>query len=114
MWSLRLLGSLLRFVGKTIQTAFRPEVCHTRSTRSPIIGDFCGIKRKNPQVQQVASRLITLNDLIREEDEKKNMNHQRTFGSSAQRRTKEHKVPDFLVLSLFRAPSNRRFDVLCG
>jgi hypothetical protein len=28
------------------------------------------------------------------------MNHQ-----GAPRRTKEHKVPDFLVLSLFRAPS---------
>jgi hypothetical protein len=37
---------------------------------------------------RAASRLITLNDLVREEDEKKNMNHQRTFGSSAQRNTK--------------------------
>jgi hypothetical protein len=32
------------------------------------------------------SRLIRLNDLIREKDEKKNMNHQ-----GAQRRTKEEK-----------------------
>jgi hypothetical protein len=39
-------------------------------------GFFVASSAKNPQVQQAASRLIILNDLIREEDEKKNMNHQ--------------------------------------
>jgi hypothetical protein len=43
------------------------------------------------------SRLITLNDLIREKDEKKIMNHQRTFGSSAQRRTKEEEKSEYVI-----------------
>jgi hypothetical protein len=45
---IRCPNSLLRFPPKksaesrffTLQTAFRPKVCRTKGTRSPIIGDF--------------------------------------------------------------------------
>jgi hypothetical protein len=53
--------------------------------------------RKNPQVQQAASRLITLKVRIMEKNKGEEY--------KPPRRTKEHKVPDFLVLSLFRVPS---------